>query len=102
MSFLIITNLTGTWNGTINLPNGGSVDISYMFVQKDSALTGSLTGPEGTGDIINGKVSGDDFSFDVQGTSGMFHNTGKYYGDSIKVDMTGPMGTVHSKLKRAK
>lgn len=103
MSFLITTDLTGTWNGKINLPNDvGSVDVSCTFVQKDSVLTGSLTGPDGTVDISNGKVSGNDFSFDMEGASGTNHNTGKYYGDSITVDFTVPIGTLHSTLIRAK
>ena len=101
MSFFIVNDLTGTWNGQINY-DGGSIDVSYTFVQKDTLLQGSMTGPNGTVDIDNGKVSGIDFSFDVQGASGTVHNTGKYYGDSIKVDFTTIMGTLHSTAIRAK
>ncbi len=100
--FGIALNLTGKWEGYFHIPSGGGdVAVSATFVQKDSILTGFITGPDGSLDISNGKVSGDSFSFDVDGTaSGTIHNTGKYYGDSITLNFATSGTTIHEMLKR--
>ena len=94
--FFTVINLSGKWTGK-------AFPISYNFnVEKDSILTGTFTGPDGSIDIKNGVIKGTDFSFDMEGRSGVIHNTGKYYGDSIIVSMPIPNHSVTFTLYRDK
>lgn len=70
--FLIIAAFTsvnsdieGTWIGKMDSPNG-PVEITYNFNVEDDTLTGTVEGGMGEIEILNGKVDGNEFSFDTQ------------------------------------
>jgi hypothetical protein len=80
----------GKWTGSIETPNG-PVQISFTFKADASALTGTITGPDG-GEIplTGGKVDGDNISFSVDLDFGGMPFTLEYKGvvstDQIKLN----------------
>jgi hypothetical protein len=96
----IVADMTGKWAGNINTPNG-AIPINFTFKVDKTALTGSFEGPQGSIDLENGVMKGNDFSFDITGKSGQIHQTGKYYGDSVIINFVTATRNFHIKLLRA-
>jgi hypothetical protein len=81
-------DLTGTWTGLVNLPNGQKVPfIAHLKVQADS-VSGVLDGINGGADvpISQGKVSGDTLTFSgvrvINGMNVTFNYTATPEGES--------------------
>lgn len=77
-------DVTGTWKGEINGPNG-SFSLTYSFKQDGSKLTGTVTGPQGDplqleeGKVDSGKLH---FVVNVPMNGGMkVTNDGEVKGD---------------------
>lgn len=58
------SGIEGTWIANMNTPNG-DVEITYHFNVDADTLTGSVVGGMGEIEILNGKVDGNEFSFDT-------------------------------------
>jgi hypothetical protein len=58
-------DVTGTWTGTTKGPDGGDMNLTMNFKQDGAKLTGTVTGPQGDVEITDGKVDGDNISFNV-------------------------------------
>ena len=59
-------DITGTWKGQLNTPNGDKFDLTYTFEQDGVKLTGTTTGPQGDPIEINdAKVTGDQITFTI-------------------------------------
>ena len=59
-------DVTGTWSSEMTTPDGNSFPLTFTFKQEGATLTGTVQGPMGDPmDIVNGKIDGDKFSFDV-------------------------------------
>ncbi len=62
----LAADVTGTWSGQMNSPDGNSFQLTFTFKQDGNTLTGTVQGPQGDPIAIsNGKIDGDKFSFDV-------------------------------------
>jgi hypothetical protein len=86
----LAADVTGTWRGQIEGPNGDKFDLSFNFKQDGSKVTGTSTNPHGDPvEISDGKVTGDQISFTVNipvnGGMKVAH-TGKIVSDS-QIDM---------------
>lgn len=58
-------DIDGKWKGSIETPMG-PVEVGFTFKADGASLTGSTTGPDGMEiKITNGKIDGDNVSFDV-------------------------------------
>lgn len=57
-------DIGGKWTGKMQ-GRQGAMDIVFDFKVNADTLTGTVTGPMGDLPIINGKIKGDHFSFDV-------------------------------------
>lgn len=85
-------DVSGKWTAEVPGRGGNTMTQTFTFKVDGSALTGTVAGGRG-GDvsITNGKVDGDNISFDVvremQGNSMTFHYTGKVSGDELKLKM---------------
>ena len=64
LSFTLGTPIDGKWEGKMTGPQG-DMEMVFMFKVNGESLTGTVTTPMGDVEIINGKVNGDDFTFDV-------------------------------------
>lgn len=77
-------DITGTWKGAYEGPDGSKMDMTFTFKQEGAKLRGTVTPPNM--DPINfsgGKVEGDKLSFIVAAGEGM-----KVYHDGTIVSAT--------------
>jgi len=85
-------DVAGKWTAEVPGRGGNTMTQTFTFKVDGSTLAGTLAGGRG-GDISisNGKIDGDNISFDVvrefQGNSMTFHYTGKVSGDTINFKM---------------
>jgi len=75
----------GTWNLTLNTPMGAQ-NSTLTLASSGDTVTGKMEGPQGTVDIENGKVNGNDVTWDI--TAAQMNMTigfkGTVDGDTIK------------------
>ena len=80
-------DVTGTWAAEMTTPDGNSFPLTFTFKQDGATLTGTVQSPMGDPmDIVNGKIDGDKFTFDVS-FNGMtiHHNCTVLSADEIKM-----------------
>lgn len=96
-----IAALDGKWSGTLKGPDGNDYNLSYTFKTEGDKLTGTAETPFGSTPIQNGKISGNDFSFDTNLGGTDVPHKGKIYTDSLGVDLTYNSMPLHVTLKKA-
>ena len=84
--------ISGKWETTLEGPQG-SIELTFTYKVDGTTLTGSVSSPMGGDEEIkNGKVNGNEFTYEVN----MMDNTMKYSGklekDVIKLNMKFPEG----------
>jgi hypothetical protein len=83
----LAADITGQWTATFNT-QVGEQHYTYTFKVDGEKLTGTAKSDNGTTQIENGTVKGDDVSFvenlDYQGQKLAITYTGKISGDEIK------------------
>lgn len=83
----LAADFNGKWTGDVTTPRGTQT-LTFDFHVDGSTLTGKITTPRGDTDISNGKVDGDNISFDqvmnFNGNEFKITYTGKADGDTIK------------------
>jgi hypothetical protein len=83
----LAADFNGKWNAQVQGRNGMQT-LVFDFHVDGSTLTGKVTTPRGDTDITNGKIDGDNISFDqvlsFNGNSITISYTGKVDGDTIK------------------
>src|SRR5208282_1929640 len=83
----LAADISGQWTATFNTQVGEQHYV-YTFKVDGEKLTGTAKSDNGTSDIQNGVVKGDDVSFvenlDYQGQKLVITYTGKVSGDEIK------------------
>lgn len=84
--------IDGKWKTSMESPDG-SMDIFFTFKVDGVKLTGTITSPIGEMEIKNGKVNGDEFSFDMDMGGNVIPHKCKVEGEVIKVKFEmGDMG----------
>jgi len=77
-------DVSGKWTGKVPRRDE-AVDTTFTFKVEGTALTGTMSGPQGDRPIANGKVEGDTISFTVEaGRGGVQQYKGAVSGDEIK------------------
>jgi hypothetical protein len=101
--FAIAADLAGKWSGTVKTPDGNEFPLTYTFKTDSGKLTGSVQSPQGEVTITEGKLSGNDFSFNVSANGMDIKHTGKFYpeADSVGLDIDFGGQKMHTTLKRA-
>ena len=83
----LAADFNGKWNGDVTTPRGTQT-LVFDFHVDGATPTGKVTSPRGDTDITNGKVDGDNISFDTvmnfNGNEFKITYTGKADGDTIK------------------
>ena len=83
----LAADFNGKWNADVTTPRGTQT-LNFDFHVDGTTLTGKVTTPRGETDITNGKVDGDNISFDqvmnFNGNEFTITYTGKADGDTIK------------------
>ncbi len=92
-------DIQGRWQGTISTPQG-DVELVFTFKVDGNTLTGEVESPMNQFPISNGKISGDEFSFDVDTGSDKVSHQCRISGDAINMKSQGPWGETEMVLKR--
>lgn len=77
-------NLNGNWKGTINGPNG-DFDLTFTFKVVGDSLTGEITSQMGSIPIENGKIHGNEFSYDISFNGQTMSRNGIIDGDVVTI-----------------
>ncbi len=70
-------SIEGQWKGKTQGGPNGPFEVVYDFKVEGESLKGTVSNPMGTSEIENGKLNGDEFSFDVSVRGRTMSNTGK-------------------------
>lgn len=89
--------LDGSWKGKMVGPNG-EMELTFTFKTDGNTLTGNVTSEMGSLPLENGKVNGNEFSYDININGQVISNTGVLDGDIVK--MSAPMMEKPMELKR--
>ena len=85
-------DVTGKWTAEIPGRNGNTQNVTFNLKADGSAVTGNMATPRGEAPITDGKVDGDNISFNVvrkvQDNEITMKYKGKVEGDSIKFTQT--------------
>jgi hypothetical protein len=88
----LAADFNGKWTADVQGRNGNTQTITFDFHVDGATLTGKVTTPRGDVDISNGKVDGDNISFDqvlnFNGNSVTISYKGTADGDTIKFTRT--------------
>ena len=101
-----VVEIGGRWLCKFEIPDGDPMEITFTFKVEGDKLTGKVESPMGELDITNGKLKGDEFSFDVDMGGNTIGHQCKISGDEIKMKVKGIGGDDESPqrefiLKRA-
>jgi hypothetical protein len=83
--------IKGKWKTSMEGPDG-SMEITFIFKVEGDSLTGSVILPIGEMEIKNGKVKGNEFSFNIDMNGNAIPHKGKLEGDVIKMNVEMPGG----------
>jgi hypothetical protein len=87
------SDVTGAWTTNVAGPNGDSMQITFTFKQDGAKLTGTVASPMGDPmEISEGKVDGDNISFNVSFNGMTIKHAGMISGDTIKLTSTSDSG----------
>jgi hypothetical protein len=77
-------NLNGSWKGKMSGPNG-DIELVFTFTVNADTLSGDVTSEMGSLPIENGKVNGNELSFDVNVNGQVISHTGVLDSDIVKL-----------------
>jgi hypothetical protein len=97
--FAAIADLNGKWSGAFKTPQG-DFPVTYTFKVDSGKLTGVAESDQGSIQITDGKINGNDFSFNLDLQGNIIKNVGKFYGDSVTIDVDFSGNNLHANLKR--
>lgn len=108
MMLLLITasayanGIEGTWVAKVQGPDGGGMELTFVFKIEGGKLSGVVQSPNGDLAITNTKVNGNEFSFDVPfNETTIKHDCTLLKDDTISMKATGtPMGDLTLILTR--
>jgi hypothetical protein len=92
--------INGRWLSKFEIPNGETMELTFTFKVDGDKLTGKVESPMGEIELTNGKVKGDEFSFDVDVNSSTIGHNCKISGDEIKMKIKGFGGDDESAPQR--
>jgi len=83
--------IEGKWKTSMEGPDG-KMEITFTFKADGNVLTGTVGSPMGDLPISNGKINGNEFSFDIDMGGNPMPHKGFLDGDVIKMKIVGGMG----------
>jgi hypothetical protein len=84
-------DINGKWKGQMQSPNG-PMDLVFNFKATGDSLTGTVEGPMGELPVINGKIDGKTFFFQVNAGEMTISHQCTAMGDSISMKIPGMPG----------
>ena len=99
----LAADVTGTWKGSMETPQGAR-EVTMNLKADGNTLTGSISGRQGETPITDGKIKGDNISFNVvrkmQDREFKMEYKGKLKGDELKMEITMGERTMEMTMKR--
>jgi hypothetical protein len=92
-------DFNGRWEGSVKTPDGQEFQLAFTFKVDGDTVTGTVGSQMGETPISNGKVKGDEITFDVEFGGNKITHQGKLEGDAIDMKSHGPWGDSEFKLK---
>ena len=83
--------ISGKWKTSME-GSQGSMEMTFTFKVDGEKLTGTASTPMGEVEISNGKVNGNEFSFDIEMMGNAMPHKGKLEGEVIKLKVEMPGG----------
>jgi hypothetical protein len=81
------SEIAGKWKTIVQTPEG-NLDVIYIFNVDGEKLMGSASSYMGEVQINNGKVEGDEFTFDLEvGMASPLVHKGKFKDDMIRISL---------------
>jgi len=78
-------DVNGIFRGQYTSADGRHHRITFTLKSEGAKLTGTVNGTVNKTAILDGKVSGDEISFDAQWPYGKYHYQGKFSADELKL-----------------
>lgn len=88
IGFCNAAKIDGKWKTLIN----DQMELTFTFKVEGDKLTGTVTSDMGILPVINGKIKGNDFTFDVDMEGNIIGHVCKLDGEVIKMKITMPEG----------
>jgi hypothetical protein len=89
-------DVSGKWTAETPGRDGQTMTSTFNLKADGNTLTGTVSGRRGDAEISNGKIDGDNVSFDVvrefNGNSMTIHYKGTVSGDTLNLKMEGSRG----------
>ena len=83
--------ISGKWKASLEGPQG-SMELSFTYKVDGTKLTGTVASPMGSQEINNGKVTENEFSYEIDMMGNVMKFNGKLDKDIIKLAMIMPEG----------
>jgi hypothetical protein len=83
------SKIAGPWIAMFKDDTGNDLPLNFDLKVDGGKLTGTVKSGQGDGELKNGKVDGDDISFDVDFGGNTITHKGKLVGDEIKLKVDG-------------
>ena len=101
MSLSRVAKIAGAWVANFKDDTGADLPLNFDFKVDGDKLTGTVKSGQGDGELKNGKVEGDDVSFDVDFNGNTIKHKGTLVGDEIKLKVDGFGNSWDLNLKHA-
>ncbi len=82
-------DISGAWEATFKDETGNDMPLKFDLKLDGEKLTGTVKSPQGDDELSNGKVSGDQVSFDVKFNGETIKHKGTASGGEIKLTVNG-------------
>lgn len=80
----LAADLTGTYKGSVSFQDN-KLELTYRLKAEGEKLSGSITSEYGELPLMEGKISGNDFTYKIDVGNGPREAKGKFMGDSIVI-----------------
>lgn len=84
-------DIDGKWKVTLKGPDG-DMELVFVFKADGAVLKGSIVSPMGEMPISNGKIEGNEFTFDLDMMGNTIKHKGTVTGNEIKMKSEGAPG----------
>lgn len=81
--------ISGKWKADLESPQG-NLELNFTFKVEEAKLTGAVSSPMGSQEITNGKVNGNEFSYDIDMMGNTMTFKGKLEKENIKLTIKMP------------
>jgi hypothetical protein len=83
------SDISGAWEANFKDDAGNDMPLKFDLKVDGEKLTGTVKSPQGDGELSNGKISGNEVSFDVEFNGETIKHKGKLTGKEIDLTVNG-------------